>query len=602
MNNLKKIIILLVLLSANYIIAQNDIEKVRSTEITKDEIYEHVKYLASDKLEGRFPGTVGGTLAMDYISKEFKTYGLTPFGDSSYIQPVEMITDLQLGKDNSLELIKDGESVDLKVNKDWIPLGFTSNGKLSGELVFLGYGISAPDLNYDDYKDIDVSGKIVVIITSSPTSTSTNNIFSQYESLYKKLSKARDSKAAGIIVISGLETEDLLPKLTYSLARQSSGIPIIKMKRDYIEKILSDLKKDFKKIQNGINDKQRPNSFALGKWSVKANINVEQVKARTGNVIGYIEGNDPNLKSEVIVIGAHYDHLGWGGENSLYEGNDKKIHHGADDNASGTTGVLEIAQKLSSNKDLLKRSVLLICFTGEEEGLIGSSYFTNSSIFSKLNIVTMINMDMIGRMESDKLIINGTGTSSNWVKELDEINKKYSFTMSYIPDGYGPSDQSSFYSKNIPVLFFFTGLHPDYHRPSDTYDKINSEGEEKVAKFVYDLTLSIGTSDKKPEFTKVSESNEKKQETGPLKVYVGTIPDFSSNEEGYKISGVKEGSPADKAGMLAGDLMIKFGNKEIKNIYDYTAALGEHKPGDEVEVVVKRNNETLTVKVVLGKK
>jgi aminopeptidase YwaD len=602
MNNLKKIIILLVLFAANYIIAQNDIEKVRSTEITKDEIYEHIKYLASDKLEGRFPGTVGGTLAMDYISKEFKTYGLTPFGDSSYIQPVEMITDLQLGKDNTLELIKDGESIDLKVSKDWIPLGFTSNGKLSGELVFLGYGISAQDLNYDDYKDINVSGKIVVIITSSPTSTSTNNTFSQYESLYKKLSKARDSKAAGIIVISGLETEDLLPKLTYSLARQSSGIPIIKMKRDYIEKILSDLKKDFKKIQNGINDKQKPNSFALGKWFVKANINVEQVKARTGNVIGYIEGNDPILKNEVIIIGAHYDHLGWGGENSLYEGKDKKIHYGADDNASGTTGVLEIAQKLSANKDLLKRSVLLICFTGEEEGLIGSSYFTNSSIFSKLNVVTMINMDMIGRIENDKLIINGTGTSSNWVKELDEVNKKYSFTMSYIPDGYGPSDQSSFYSKNIPVLFFFTGLHPDYHRPSDTYDKINSEGEEKVLKYVYDMTIDISNSDKKPEFTKVSESNEKKQETGPLKVYVGTIPDFSSNEEGYKISGVKEGSPADKAGMLAGDLMIKFGNKEIKNIYDYTAALGEHKPGDEVEVVVKRKDETLTVKVVLGKK
>jgi|WetSurMetagenome_2_1015567.scaffolds.fasta_scaffold07148_5 aminopeptidase YwaD len=602
MNNLKKIIILLVLFSANFIFAQNDIEKVRSTEITKDEIYEHIKYLASDKLEGRFPGTVGGTLAMDYISKEFKTYGLTPFGDSSYIQPVEMITDLQLGKDNSLELTKDGKSVDLKVNKDWIPLGFTSNGKLSGELVFLGYGISAPDLNYDDYKDIDVSGKIVVIITSSPTSTATNNTFSQYESLYKKLSKARDSKAAGIIVISGLETEDLLPKLTYSLARQSSGIPIIKMKRNYIEKIFSDLKMDFKKIQNGINDKQKPNSFVLGKWSIKANINVEQVKARTGNVIGYIEGNDPIFKNEVIVIGAHYDHLGWGGENSLYEGKDKKIHHGADDNASGTSGVLEIAQKLSANKDSLRRSVLLICFTGEEEGLIGSSYFTNSSIFNKLKIVTMINMDMIGRMESDKLIINGTGTSSNWVKELDEVNKEYSFTMSYIPDGYGPSDQSSFYSKNIPVLFFFTGLHTDYHKPSDTYDKINSEGEEKVVKFVYDLTFDLNTANRLIDFTRVVENTEKKQETGPVKVYVGTIPDFSSNEEGYKISGVKEGSPADKAGMIAGDLMIKFGNKEIKNIYDYTAALGEHKPGDEVEVVVKRNNETLTVKVILGKK
>lgn len=595
-------ICLLFSVSVNFIFAQTDIEKVRNNEITKEEVYEHIKYLASDKLEGRFPGTTGGTLAMDYISKEFKTYGLTPYGDSSYIQKVEMTTDLQLGKNNELIFLKGKETVTLKVEKDWIPLGFTSNGKMSGELVFLGYGISAPDLNYDDYKDIDVNGKIVVIMTSSPTSTANNNTFYQYESLFKKLSKARDNKAAGIIVISGYETEDILPKLTYSLAKQSSGIPIIKVKRNNIENMFSELNMDFEKIQKDINSKQKPNSFSLGKWSVKANINVEQVKAGTGNVIGYLEGNDSTLKNYVIVIGAHYDHLGWGGENSLYESKDKKIHPGADDNASGVTGVLEIAQKLSANKELLKRSILFICFTGEEEGLIGSTYFTNSSIFNKLLIVTMINMDMIGRMENDKLVINGTGTSSLWVNELDELNKKYNFSMSYIPDGYGSSDHSSFYSKNIPVLFFFTGIHPDYHKPSDTYDKINTAGEEKVIKYVYDLAIDISTVNRLIDFTRVVNNNEKKQETGQFKVYVGTIPDFSSNEEGYKISGVKEGSPADKGGIIAGDLMIKFGGKEIKNIYDYTAALGEHKPGDEIEITVKRNNEVLTLKVILGKK
>jgi aminopeptidase YwaD len=602
MNKLKIYIFFILFLSVSFTSAQNDIEKVRNNEITKEEVYEHIKYLASDKLEGRLPGTTGGTLAMNYIGNEFKTYGLTPYGDINYIQPFDMITDLQLGKNNELRLFKGEESVSLKVEEDWIPLGFTSNGKMSGELVFLGYGISAPDLNYDDYKDIDVSGKIVVIMTSSPTSTATNNTFFQYESLYNKLLKARDGKVAGIIVISGYETDDVLPKLTYNLARQSSGIPIIKVKRNNIEKIFSDLNMDFEKIQNGINSKQKPNSFSFGKWSTKANINVEQVKARTGNVIGYIEGNDPALKNEIIVVGAHYDHLGWGGENSLYEGKDKKIHHGADDNASGTSGVLEIAQKFSANKELLKRSILFICFSGEEEGLIGSSYFTNSSIFKKLNIATMINMDMIGRMENDKLIINGTGTSSLWINELDELNKKYNFSMSYIPDGYGSSDHSSFYSKNIPVLFFFTGIHPDYHKPSDTYDKINTVGEEKVLKYVYDLTFDISTIDNKIDFIKVVENNERKHETGVVKVYVGTIPDFSSNEEGYKISGVREGSPADKGGITAGDLMIKFGNKEIKNIYDYTAALGEHKPDDEVEVTVKRNNETLILKIILGKK
>jgi aminopeptidase YwaD len=598
---MKKIAILIFLFSANFIFAQNSIDKVRSSEITKDEIYEHIKYLASDKLEGRYPGATGGILAMDYISKEFNTYDLAPFGDSSYIQPVEMITDLQLGKGNTFELIKDGKPESIELEDEWIPLSYSSNGKMSGELVFVGYGISAPDLNYDDYKGIDVTGKIVVIITNSP-GAATNNNFYQYESIFKKISKARDYKAAGVIVISDFNTEEILPKLVYSLASNSSGIPVVKLKRKYVEDIFLDLNKDLVKIQSSINKNLKPESFPLKGWSAKANISLEQKKTKTGNVIGYIEGKDSVLKNEVVVIGAHYDHIGWGGENSLYEGQDKKIHYGADDNASGTTGVLEIAQKLSANKENIKRSVLLICFTGEEEGLIGSAYFTNSSIFKKLNIVMMINMDMIGRMDKDKLIINGTGTSSGWIKELDKLNSNYNFTMSYIPDGYGPSDQSSFYSKNIPVLFFFTGLHTDYHRPSDTYDKINTAGEEKVLKYVYDLTVDICNIDKKPDFTKVADNSEKKQETGPVKVYVGTIPDFSSNEEGYKISGVKEGSPADKAGIIAGDLMVKFGGKDIKNIYDYTAALGEHKVGDEVEVVIKRNNEELTVKVILGKK
>jgi len=606
MKNLKKIVFLFLIFTVNFVFAQNDIDKVRNNDITKEEIYEHIKYLASDKLEGRFPGTVGGTLAMDYISKEFKTYGLTPYGDSSYIQPFDMITDLALGEKNYFKFLKSNDDyINLKIENGWIPLRYTSNGNLFSELAFVGYGISAPDLNYDDYKGINVSGKVVIFFTNSPTSNSKENIFSKYESLYKKISIARDNKAAGIIVVSDYGTEDELPKLVYSLASRNSGIPVVKVRRTHVEPIFNNMNLNLKDIQNNIIKNLKPNSFQISKksgWTVQINTDVEQVKARTGNVIGFIEGSDPVLKNEIIVIGAHYDHLGWGSENSLYEGKDKKIHHGADDNASGSAGVMEVAQKLSANKELLKRSVLLMCFTGEEEGLIGSAYFANSPIFSKLNIVTMINMDMIGRMENDKLIINGTGTSSGWVNELDELNKKYSFTMSYILDGFGPSDQSSFYSKNIPVLFFFTGLHADYHKPSDTYDKINSEGEAKVIKFVYDLTVDISTADKKPDFTKVAESKDKNQETGPVKVYVGTIPDFSSNEEGYKISGVKEGSPAEKGGIIAGDLMIKFGTKDIKNIYDYTAALGEYKPGDEVDIVVKRNTEVVTVKVTLGKK
>jgi hypothetical protein len=521
-----------------------------------------------------------------------------------------MTVGMQLGNLNNFSLHTESGESSYELNKDFIPIGFSSNGKVSGELVFIGYGITAPELKYDDYKDkdgktIDVTGKILIIMRYSPSANDPmNNSFNKYEESRFKSALARDNKAAGIILISGPTSDDKdnLISLKFDNVMQSTGIPIINIKREIIEKLFKEYNLDLSQIQNDIDQNKNPNSFVLNNSTANFEVTLEQVKARTGNVLGFIEGNDAKLKNEVIVIGAHYDHLGLGTSNSLYEGKDKKIHHGADDNASGSAGVMELAQKLSLIRDILKRSVLLMCFTGEEEGLIGSAYFVNSDLFKKYNIVTMINMDMVGRLSEDKLIIYGIKTSPNFKNICESINKKYKFNETLNPDGYGPSDQSSFYSKNIPVLFFFTGLHSDYHKPSDTYDKINSEGEAKVLKMVYDIIIDLDLLSTKPEFTKVVESSDKKQETGPVRVYVGTIPDFSSNEEGYKISGVSPDSPAEKGGIQAGDLMIKFAGRDVKNIYDYTAALGEHKPGEEVEVVVIRNKEEVTVKVTLGKR
>jgi hypothetical protein len=347
----------------------------------------------------------------------------------------------------------------------------------------------------------------------------------------------------------------------------------------------------------------RPNCFVIKGIEAEFEVDLEKDIAKTGNVIGFLEGSDPVLKNEVIVIGAHFDHLGYGGPNSMHRGMDKRIHNGADDNASGTAGVMEVAQKLASEKENLKRSFLFLCFTGEEEGLIGSSYFVKSEEFKKYNIVAMLNMDMVGRLKDDKLILNGTGTSPYWVPKFEELNKTYSFKPSYNADGFGPSDHSSFYGKDLPVLMFFTDLHSDYHKPSDTYDKINTAGEEKVLKLVYDISFDLSTRSDKPTFTKVAaKQDDNKGERKSVKVYVGTVPDFSYTDAGYKISGVQAGSPAEKAGILAADIMIKFGDAVINNLYDYTAALGNYKPGQEVEVVVKRGTEEITVKVLLGTK
>jgi hypothetical protein len=273
-----------------------------------------------------------------------------------------------------------------------------------------------------------------------------------------------------------------------------------------------------------------------------------------------------------------------------------------DDNASGTTGVMELAEKISANKELFKRTFLFICFSGEEEGLLGSAYFTKSDLFSKYNIVAMMNFDMIGRLSNNKLIINGTGTSPVWNRILDEVSAGYNLDISRNPDGMGGSDQTSFTLKRVPILFFFTGLHEDYHQPTDDYWKINTEGEAKVLNLAYDIAFKLANADAKPEFTESAITDKEPSRNESFSSYVGTMPDFSSSENGFKIAGVKKGSPGDKAGLKEGDLMIKFGDIVVKNIYNYTDALKKYKPGETVDIDVLRDGKEMTFSCTLGKR
>ncbi len=577
-------------------------------DITKSDIMKHITYLASDDLEGRFPGTEGDVLTQKYLSEEFKKYNITPAGDNGYVQPFDMYTHVRLSGNNSLNIVVNGTDTKYEVEKDFIPYGFSGNGIVSGEIAFVGYGISAPDGKYDDYKDkdgntIDVTGKILLMMRYSPGGSDPHsNPFEQLESSRFKAMKAKELNAAGVILINGpnVGEEDKLARMTFDNVLQDVGLPVISCKREAAIRLLEANGLDLKAIQDGIDNSKTPNSSLLLNASAEVETNVEPVKVVTDNVIGFLEGTDPVLKSEVIVIGAHKDHLGFGHYGSLYSGTDKQIHNGADDNASGTSGMLEIAQKLSADKRNLKRSYLFMAFGGEEAGLLGSSYFTNSEIFKKRNVVAMLNMDMIGRLADDKLIIYGTGTSPFWTKALDSLNANYNFKMTYSEEGSGRSDHGSFYNKNIPVLHFFTGTHKDYHSPSDDIELINQEGAAKVTSMVYDVAVALDGLSTKPEFTKiVAQSNEGKS-MGSVKVYVGTIPDYSYSGTGMKISGVKEGGPADKGGLKAEDIIIKFGENEVKDIYGYMYAMGGYKPGDEVVIIVKRNNEEVALNITLG--
>lgn len=568
-------------------------------EITAEEIIGHIKYFASDDLGGRFPGTRGDSLTEAYIIKKLKSYGVNPAGENGFRQPFSFTSEIKLGEKNNLVLM-DGKAVN---REDFTPVYLSSNGTAIGSTVFVGYGINAPELNYNDYSGIDLKGKIAVMLMYSPGYNNTHdNPFGKYERLRFKCAAAKEHGAAGVIVIKGPESgEDELIKLRMFGRGENAGIPVINVKRNLIEPFFTASGKNLQALQKEIDSLKTPASFEFNSGTAELTASLIGIESNTANIIGFIEGNDPVLKNEVIVIGAHMDHLGDGMKyGSLYDKHEPAIHNGADDNASGSAGVLELAEYYNSAKKDLKRSIMFMWFSGEEAGLLGSAYFTKSDLFKKYNIVSMINLDMIGRLTDNKLTIGGTGTSSVWTPLLDSLNKTYGFTASYNKSGFGPSDHSSFYVKDIPVLFFFTGLHKDYHRPSDDWQLINAEGEVKILDMIVGIVNYVDMVSSKPDFIKVQE--EKKENTNMgFRVTMGVIPDYSSTKEGLEITGVKAGGTAEKAGLQGGDVIIKLGQYEIKNIYDYTDALSRFKPGEETEVVIKRGTEEMTLKVTFAK-
>ncbi len=568
--------------------------------ITADEVQQHINFLASDELEGRMTGTEGCYEAGDYIADEMKLYGLKPLFDGSYFQEFEFTADIELTDNNSVIFNLDGEKIELKSETDFITAPFSGDQNATGKVVFAGYGISAPRVEYDDYEGLDVEGKFVMVFRFHPEHDSVMSPFDGFSSFRDKATVAFGKGALGIIFVNPPQPEmeeDKLMKFRYDRGGKVD-IGAVHIKQEFAAKIFKSAGKDISEIQKKIDADKKPVTFEIDGLEVSLQTEVKEIVHKGRNVAGYLEGNDPELKNEYIVVGAHYDHLGYGEHGSLFRGEGKEIHNGADDNASGTVGVIELAEKFAGNKDKIKRSMIFTTFSGEELGLLGSRHFVDNSPVRPEEMVAMFNMDMIGRLKEDtSLTVFGTGTATEWNDLLNSKNEKYHFNLTLNKDGYSPSDNTSFYAEKVPVLFFFTGVHPDYHRPSDDADKIEAEGEEMILKYVYDIISAVDSEDKKPEYVAVP--RKKMQSSGGWKVYVGTIPDYAY-EGGYKLSGVSDGGPAQRAGMKGGDIMIKFGDRKISNIYDYVYALKEHVPGDHVEVVVMRGDEELKFEIELG--
>ena len=597
--------VLLVLALALAPAAKSFVLRDSKPSIRSEVLKERVTHLASPALEGRGSGTAGNEMAAQYIAAAFKRVGLKPLGTyrqfeseirsnkTGYYQPFSFTAGAARGANNRLEATVGGTTQRLRPRAEFEPSAVSKPGKALGPVVFVGYGIESKEPARNDYAGVDVSGKIVLLLAGAPTNDP-HSPLQETAGIRRKAMTAREKGAAAMLVVLPKDTD--APQMASDETGGDAGLPILVMRRPVVEKWLA---AEGKKLE----DLEAKLGAGGGAFSTRITVNlsadVRKDTRITANVAGLLEGSDPALKNEFVVIGAHMDHLGaTGGMSSLAGPRNTAIHYGADDNASGTSGVMELADYFAALPQKPKRSLLFICFSGEELGLLGSAHYTKNPLVPLNQTVAMLNMDMIGRMQNNRLIVVGTGSSPFWSGLIDEVNKAANFSISKSESGFGASDQQSFYLQKIPVLFFFTGLHADYHKPSDTADKVNVTDMTRVVEFAAQCARKIADSSSRPVFQEI-----KSQDTAPaarFRVSLGSIPDYAAEVEGVMLSGVRPGSPAEKAGLKAGDIIIKFGSRQIRNVQEYTIALSEFKPGDEVEIVVKRGNETVTVKAVLA--
>ncbi len=611
-------------------------QKTKPTETEKN-LRTHVSYLASDELEGRKTGERGGTQAAGYIANMFARYKLEggyinpndAKKKASFLQPFEYISGVEIGEKTGMGFYPKGDRTAQykKLTEGyWMPLAYSPNASIPmSEIVFAGYGISSEELKHDDYAGLDVKGKIVAVFDGAPDGGSPHSPFARFNS-FAKANIAKQKGASALMIISSQEKfeNEKLAKLNYNQTLGETAIPTVVVSRSLIGMDLLGVEKvsEVDAIEKWLESKPvnaQVRFSNLPRSTASINIDLKKIQAEAYNVIGIVEGRDDVLKNEAIIIGAHYDHLGRGGSGSLAP-NSSEIHNGADDNASGTSAMLELARQFRKEKKN-KRTLIFIAFGGEEEGLLGSKAYTNNPVFPLEKTVAMINMDMVGRLNENKLTVGGIGTASEWDNLINANNSvkaefvkvlyggngqkidnsmKLSFpkfNLQLNQDGFGPSDHSSFYSKKIPVLFFFTGTHTDYHKPSDDSDKVNYEGLEKITEFVSEIVKTIDQNSARPTYTVAETTNTMGR--GGFNVSLGTIPSYAdSDNTGLVLDGVRKDSAADKAGIKGGDKIIKLAGKDVRNISDYMFMLGEMKAGETYEVIVMRGSEKLTLKIV----
>ncbi len=567
---MKNIIILLSIFTLIFSISAFAVQNPYT--VTADSIFKHISVLANDSLEGRRVGDPGELAASKYIRSIFESAGLHPKGDNgSFIQEFQFNREIKPGDKNRLVV----NGVELQLKEEFQPLFQSGNMVFEfDEVEFVDFGFKIPkdDGGYNDYENKDVNGKAVIIKRFAPSSEDNPHVdFDKYSSLTDKIQTAIDQKAAGVFFITPDKFDDtLFTEMSANITPKN--IPIVLLRRTALERIGLDLEKP--EIS-----------------TIAGETEMIKIKDTAYNVVGYVPtGNDTTF-----IIGAHYDHLGWGGHSSLYREKEPMIHNGADDNGSGTSAMLEMARYYSTHRDELKYSILFIAFTGEEYGLLGAGHFAKNMTIDSSKVRMMINLDMIGRLkdQDDGLAVLGTGTCDEFKTYFDSL-KQTELTLALKESGSGPSDQTVFYNRKIPSLHLFTGAHKDYHKPSDDVEKIDAPGILKVINFASEMIEYFDNYSGPLTFRKTKDSGEGKKRTR-FSVTLGIMPDYVAEVRGVKVDGVTPEKPGEKAGILEGDIIIKLGDKILGDIYDYMSCLGKFRKGDSTTVVVERGTDTLTL-------
>jgi peptidase M28-like protein/PDZ domain-containing protein/PA domain-containing protein len=590
-----------IFLAPQWLLAQSA-PSTASADLTR--YLDDVKALSSPEMEGRGDGTKGLTLAEHLIVERYKSLGLEPAGSKGYLQSFRVVTGRKIQGGTKMSGHANGGKIETyAVHEDFIPLNFSSAGNAKASVVFAGYGITAPEFGYDDFHDADVHDKIVLVLRGEPQSISQKAPsagHTSHASLITKAINAKNHGAAALIVVNGKLSpgdSDELGPFGDAEGPEEAGILCLQVKTLVADEWLRPTGLTSAELQDSI-EKEKNSGLSIPLDStVDVTLKIETLRATVNNVLAYL----PGKSDEYVIVGAHYDHLGKGDSHSLAPSQIGQIHPGADDNASGTAGVLELARIVAPLAGKLDRGILFANFAGEELGLLGSAEWVKEPTRPLDKAVAMLNMDMIGRIKDDKVFIGGIGTGTTLKSAVEDAANGSSLHFVYSEGGYSSSDHTSFVTKKIPVLFFFSGLHSDYHKPSDTWDKINSASATQLLNLVAKVSVELAQAAQKPKFVAVVENPHAGgvASGGGYGPYFGSVPDFGQTENGVRFSDVRPSSPAAKAGLQAGDVLVHFGDKSISNLYDFTDALRRSKVGDVVEVTVLRNGQPLKVSVTL---